>query len=367
MTARALRLVIVAPSLQQFARGQEVQGDQLLRDWARDPQLDAALVECNPRLPRMLAICDGIPGIRTVARLPFRARSTWRAVRGADVLHAFAGSHTSFMLATVPAIGAAMLARVPVVVHYHSPRGEQHLASSRFTRAVLRWCHAVVVPSVYLQVAFAKHGVDADIIPNVVDSARFPFREHPIDGANLLCTRGFEKRYAVDDVLRAFALVKREIPGATLTLAGGGPEERSLKALAKSLALTDAITFFGEATRDDIAGLLRKASVLVNASLIDNQPVSILEAFAAGVPVVSTSAGGIPFMATHNVSALLAAPGDAETLAAHTLVVLRDKQLAARLRTAGREVADSCRWEAVRPAWLAVYRRIAVRASSSIS
>ena len=366
MTSRALRLVIVAPSLQQLTRGQEVQGDQLLRSWSGDPELEATLLECNKRLPGMFAWCEKIPGVRTLLRLPFRAISTWQAVRHADLVHAFSGSHTSFLLATVPAIGAAMLAGVPVVVHYHSPRGEAHLAGSRFARAVLRRCHAVVVPSRYLQMVFARHGLDADVIPNVVDSARFPFREQQICGAKLLCTRGFEKRYAVDDVVRAFALIVQQIPSATLTLAGGGPEEQSLRKLAQSLALSDAITFYGEATRDEIAGLLRDASVLVNASRIDNMPVSILEAFASGVPVVSTDAGGIPFVACHNVSALLVAPGDAETLAVHTLAVLRDQRLAARLRYAGRNVVDSCRWEAVRPSWLSVYQRITLRSSSAV-
>ena len=364
MTSRVFRLVIVAPSLQQLARGQEVQGDQLVREWNGDPRVQATLVACNPRLPAMLGVCERIPGLRTVVRIPFRLWSTWGAVRCADVVHAFAGSHTSFLLGTMPAIGAAMLARVPVVVHYHSPRGEQHLARSRFTRLVLRWCHAVVVPSGYLQEAFAKHGVHADIIPNVVDSARFPFRADPIGGANLLCNRGFEKRYAVDDVVRAFVAVKQQIPGATLLLVGGGPEEQALKALVKSFAMTESITFYGEATRDEIAALLRKAAVLVNASRLDNMPVSILEAFAAGVPVVSTSAGGIPFVARHNVSALLASPGDAETLAIHLLAVLRDEPLAARLRMAGRTVVESCRWEVVRPAWLSIYERISARASS---
>ncbi len=99
----------------------------------------------------------------------------------------------------------------------------------------------------------------------------------------MLSIRNFEHRYGVDDVIRTFVRVKETHPAAQLVLAGSGPEEEALRRLVDSLRLSD-VTFTGATSRDAIATLMRQATVLLNASRADNMPVSILEAFAVGVP-----------------------------------------------------------------------------------
>jgi glycosyltransferase involved in cell wall biosynthesis len=351
--------------LSRFFGGQEVQGDQLARSWAGDRDVRAMPVASNPSLPGALRSLEAIPGVRTILRLPLRLAGLWRVVGDADVVHVFAGSHSSFLVGTVPAFLVARLRRRPCVIHYHSPRGDEHLARSSLARRVLRSCQAVVVPSSYLKDIFARHGVPSHVITNVVDDTRFPRRVGTPSGCQVICTRNFEARYAVEDVVHAFVRVKAAMPHATLTLAGSGPEEGMLRALVGSLQAAD-VTFAGALSRDAVASLLATASVMVNASRIDNQPVSILEAFAAGVPVVTTSAGGIPTIARHDDTALVVDVGDTEGLAAHVLAILRDGALAKRLTTAARAEAEECAWDTVRIAWLALYRECALTRSSSL-
>ncbi|KFB72715.1 MAG: GDP-mannose-dependent alpha-(1-2)-phosphatidylinositol mannosyltransferase [Candidatus Accumulibacter phosphatis] len=88
-------------------------------------------------------------------------------------------------------------------------------------------------------------------------------------------------------------------------------------------------------------------------------PISILEAFASGVPVVSTCAGGIPDMIEQGVSGLLVPIGDHEAMARELLRVLQDASLAAGLRQAGLRQAERFAWTRVRAQWLDTYRRVA--------
>ncbi|MEP7382530.1 MAG: glycosyltransferase family 4 protein [Gemmatimonadota bacterium] len=359
-----LRVVIVAPSLQQLLGGQEVQGDQLVREWADDPEVRATLVASNPTLTGAFRFMERVPLLRTLLRLPVRATTLWRSTRDADVMHAFSGSHSSFTVATLPSLLVAWLQGKPSLVHYHSPRGEAHLAESFTARWLLRRIGAVVVPSEYLREGFARCGVPSLAIANVVDAVRFQPRGVPPTEPVVLSIRNFEPRYAVDDVIRAFALVKTTHPALRLLLAGSGPMEGELRALVRALDVPD-VTFAGAMSRDAVGNLMTRATLLLNASLIDNMPVSILEAFAAGVPVVSSSAGGISTFARHDETALLADVGDVEMLARHVRSVLDDSALAQRLVAAAQREVARCSWAAVRPQWLLLYKRLAAERFSS--
>src|SRR6185503_12834636 len=100
--------------------------------------------------------------------------------------------------------------------------------------------------------------------------------------------------------------------------------------LASSLQLRNT-EFTGRVEHDLATNLYDTADVFLNGSSIDNQPLSILEAFASGLPVVSTNAGGIPFMVEHEVNALLSPVGDERKIAENVLRLMADQQLASTL------------------------------------
>jgi glycosyltransferase involved in cell wall biosynthesis len=171
-------------------------------------------------------------------------------------------------------------------------------------------------------------------------------------------TRNFEPLYNVACTLRAFHLVQREYPDASLTLVGGGSQEGSLRALVAELGLRNVI-FAGRVSPSDIWQHYAQADVYVQTPDIDNMPSSVLEAFASGCPVVATNAGGVPAILTHDTHGLLVGCNDHEATAAAISRLLKDQGLADRLARAARESCDKYRWASVRARWVALYRNVA--------
>jgi glycosyltransferase involved in cell wall biosynthesis len=352
-----VEVVLVGPSLRTWVGGQEVQLDSLARCWTGDSSVQVRLVPNNPKLSPGLAWAERVPLLRTLLRLPVYLTTVWRAAKRADIVHAFSASHPSFLLAPLPACLVGGWLGKRTLVHYHSRLAQQHLQDSAIARWLLRRLDAIVVPSTYLAEIFAQFGLKATVVPNVVDLAQFPYRPRLPLRPLLLCTRNFDHYCGVDDVVRAFRRIKRTIPAARLCLVGKGKEERFIRRLITELHLDD-VEFSGAISRERIPERYAKADIFINASRGDNTPVSILEAFASGLPVVTTAAGGIPHMVTHEVTGLLAEVGDCEGLANNALRLLQDPLLAQLLAQNAHEAAKQCRWTAVRTRWLAVYESV---------
>jgi len=212
----------------------------------------------------------------------------------------------------------------------------------------------IVVPSEYLRGVFARHGYRARVIRNVVDTTRFRYRERVPLRPCLLSTRNLESHYRVDTTLRAFALLRDRYPDATLTVAGYGSQEAPLRRLAGELA-GPAVRFVGRVEREAVPALYDAADIFVNASVVDNQPVSVLEALAAGLPVVSTGTGDIPALVRHGDTGLQVPPEDPPAMAAAVTVLLEQPARARDFARRGRELVGAFAWPRVRQAWAAVY------------
>jgi glycosyltransferase involved in cell wall biosynthesis len=159
----------------------------------------------------------------------------------------------------------------------------------------------------------------------------------------------------VDVVVRAFAEVKKEYPDAQLDLVGGGPLEADVRTLVADLNLT-GVSFTGVASRQEIGKYYEQADIFINASWLDNMPVSVIEAFASGTPVVTTSPECMPYLVQHERTGLLSLVGDAKALAANVIRLLRDSALAASLSQNAYKESQKYTWEAVREQWLNAYR-----------
>jgi glycosyltransferase involved in cell wall biosynthesis len=351
--AKPLRVAIVAPST-RILGGQSVQASLLCRSWQSDAEVEASLIPVDPDLPRAISWLERVPYLRTAVRMPFYLWSLWRGLRGADVAHIFSASYWSFLLAPAPALLVARMRGVKALINYRSGEAREHLGKWRTARPILRRADRLVVPSRYLKDVFQGFGLAAEIVPNVVDLSQFSFRARNPLQPRLVCTRGFEPYYDVDVVVRAFARVKQEFPDARLCLVGKGTLEPRIRALVHELGLPD-VEFAGAVARDHIGRYYDQNDIFINASWLDNMPVSVLEAFAAGTLVVSTAADGIRYIVEHERTGLLSPPKDWAALAQNVIRLLRHPELAGRLATEAYQESQRYHWEAVRGQWLHVY------------
>ncbi len=353
-SSQRLRVAIVAPSL-RYVGGQSAQADLLLQHWQNDPDIAISFIAVDPPLPRALAWAEGIPGLRTILREPIYFWHLWRGLKDVDVAHIFSASYWSFLLAPAPAWLLAKMRGARTLINYHSGEARDHLQRFRSAQFVLSRVDKIVVPSGYLVDVFREFGLPASAVPNIVDLRQFPYRERASLRAHLVCTRGFSAYYSVDVVVRAFAAVKKEYPEAQLDLVGNGPLEGGIRKLVADLNLA-GVNFAGVASRQEIGRYYDQADIFINASWLDNMPLSIIEAFAAGTPVVTTSPECMPYLVEHERTGLLSPVEDEKALASNVMRLLRDPALAARLTKNARDEAQNYTWEAVREQWLNIYR-----------
>ena len=360
---RDLRVAIVAASL-RILGGQAVQAQRLLDAWQGDQRVKARLVPINPVPPPPFAAALRVKYLRTIVTQLCYWPLLFRELRNADVVHVFSASYASFLLAPLPAVLIAKLFGRPVVFNYHSGEAPDHLRRSSLARHVMRnWVDLNVVPSPFLRQVLQGFGITARVVPNTIDLDQFAYRVRDSLQPRILCTRNFEDIYNVPCVLRAFARVQARHPDATLTLVGRGSQKESLRALALRLELRN-VTFTGAIPPAEISRYYAEADVFVQAPRIDNMPLSVLEAFASGLPVVSTDVGGVPYILTDGVHGLLAPDDDDEAIAARVLTLVDSPPYARRLAAAAHASCSAYTWRVARKGWLTAYEAASERAST---
>ena len=357
-----IRVALVAPTL-DILGGHSVQASRLLDAWRGDAEVDVHLVPINPRRPRLLAPLSRMRYARTAATQLSYWPLLLRELRRADVVHVFATSNSSFFVAALPALLVSHALGKRIVVNYRGD-GREHLVRSSTARRALRSVDLNVVPSAYFHRIFDEVGLPAHIVPNITDLSRFSYRVRNPLRPRLLSTRNFEANYDVACTLRAFAHLQGRFAEASLVLVGAGSQEGALRKLAQDLGLRH-VTFAGRAPQTDMPRYYADADIYVQTPVIDNMPGSVIEAFASGLPVVSTGVGGVPVILTHGRHGLLAAPGDAAGVAAHVATLLDDPPLARQMAAAAMLTCQAYDRAVVREHWRTVYRSLAGAAAGA--
>jgi glycosyltransferase involved in cell wall biosynthesis len=299
----------------------------------------AILLERARRLGVRTRAVRRLEGRRGAAALPRLVREI-RSEKAA-VFHA----HLCWTLRCSYGLVAAALARTPAVV-----ATQQLFSDIRHPRAIIR--QNVVAAAVDRYIAVSKDLArrlgatplfprrKIRVVPNAVRVATFESARAGVLRATLtggveqpviLTLARLDRQKDLPTLVRAAALV----PGARFIVAGEGPERAMLEREVGRLGLVGRLLLLGH--RDDVPELLASCDLFVLPSLYEGLPVSVLEAMAAGRPVVATAAGGTDEAVVHGLTGLLVPPGDAAALAGAIRQVLADPALSRRLASAGRE------------------------------
>jgi glycosyltransferase involved in cell wall biosynthesis len=267
-----------------------------------------------------------------------------RRLRPGTRLHA----HFANTPATV-ALLAGHLAEAPVSITGHArdlfAATSPAFLAEKVRRATLLACgsefaagrvRAMVDPADVGKVVVIRNGVTAPASP-------LPAPVEPVP--TVLAVARLVRKKGLDTLLRSVAALRRDGVALRTEIVGAGPERRALEALARELGVADMVVFHGALDREGVDAALARATVFALPSRpladgdADGLPVAIVEALAAGVPVVSTRVAGIPEAVIDGRSGLLVEPDDLSALTAALRTVVEDPELAERLRAGAREVA----------------------------
>lgn len=344
-----VRVLLVAPAPPPYG-GMAIQArqlEQLLRTDGNRVGFFPSNFPCPLGLGRF-------PFVRTVARFLAIWPMLWRRMAGVDVVHILAASWFYFFGVVYPAVLVAALRGRRIVVNYRGGEaGEFFRRYGWLAWPVFRIAHCITTPSEFLAgIIRGRFGVEVSIVPNILNTSRFVFQRRAEFAPKLLVCRHLEEIYDIESVLKAFARVQQQFAGASLWIAGAGSQEAKLRTLAAEWKLCN-LRFLGPIPHADLPAIYNQCDILLNASKVDNFPGALLEAAAAGLVIVSTNPGGIPFIFQNGETAVLVNVGNWEALAAGVVKIVDDPAAGARLTENARRLALSCEWRHVR---LALYR-----------
>jgi glycosyltransferase involved in cell wall biosynthesis len=176
--------------------------------------------------------------------------------------------------------------------------------------------------------------------------------------------RAFHNVYNPTLAVRVVSLLARRFPDVQLTMVGADKGDGALQAaeaLADTLGVRDRIRFGGPVSKREVPQVLSAGDIFLNTTNTDNAPVSVLEAMACGLCVVSTNVGGVPYLVEDERTALLVPPDNADAMAGAVLRILENPELADRLSRNGREKAECCDWTPIIGQWRSLLAATAAR------
>ena len=300
-------------------------------------------------------VCDVIS---TKGSLFKRAKSILRLIsvgRKYDVFHVHACSGTGFFPAVV-GITIGRLFRKRVVLTYHGGGAEAFFEKRyRFIKYFLSHTNANIVLSGFIGNVFERYQIPYTVIPNIVDLGSEHYRKRKVIAPTFISTRALEETYNVGLTIRAFQIVHQKYPEARLTVVGDGSQREHLEAYVKEHNIS-GVFFTGHVKNDSIYDYLGRSDIFVSSSKVDNMPVSVLEAINAGLLIIASRVGGVPFIIEDKEDGLLFTPDNEQDLADKMIWAIENQTDSIRMIQRASKEIKQYSWESVKNKLFPIYR-----------
>ena len=227
--------------------------------------------------------------------------------------------------------------------------------SSTLSRLIFKNAHEIVAPSNFLKTVFSSYGYGEVLyIPNTIEINNYEFKNRSIDTIELLWVRSFASIYNPEQaVLVLEQLLKRNYT-ARLTMVGPDVDGAMVKVKTLAQEKNLEINFTGKLSKQQWIALSKNSNVFINTTNIDNMPVSVIEAMALGMPVVSTNVGGLPYLIDDTKDGLLVPPQDVKSMVSAILKLKSDDAFRFKLITRARSKVEKFDWNNIKHKWAAL-------------
>lgn len=230
---------------------------------------------------------------------------------------------------------------------------ERLKSSPSLCRDVFGNAYRNISPSLYLKKHFNDEGYDVDYIPNFIPVNDYPFKERRSVKPKLFWVRSFHEIYNPEMAVEALSAIKMSYPDAELCMVGPD-KDGSLAPFMKKveqLGIGDSVKITGKLSKKEWTGLSQDYDIFINTTNFDNHPVSVIEAMALGMPVVSTNVGGIPYLVENNSDGTLVEPGNANAFSDAIISLLENPDRAYRMSVNARKKVEEFDWDKVKYKW----------------
>lgn len=210
-----------------------------------------------------------------------------------------------------------------------------------------------VAPSKYLLEAFQKkYNSNTIYIPNTIEIEKYTFLNRNCTQPQLLWVRAFAKIYNPKMAIDVFAAIKGKYPNATLCMIG--PDKENIldeyKEYAKNLNVE--VLFTGKLSKQEWIQISKEYNIFINTTYFDNTPVSVIEAMALGLPVVSTNVGGIPFLIENNHNGIVVPDNSINDMVEAVENLCNYKEKYSNIAQNARNYVEKFDWQNIKPLWI---------------
>lgn len=250
------------------------------------------------------------------------------------------------------------LLKIPYIPILHGGNLPERLRKSkRLSWKLFNGAKQNVAPSGYLLEHFRRSGYNnVAHIPNSIDVELYPFKLRSSVKARLLWVRSFAEIYNPTLAIKIVEELMNK--GIDVELCMVGPEKDGSLERCKKLAGEKSlpVRFTGRLNKEEWIQLSESYDIFINTTNFDNMPVSVIEAMALGLPVISTKVGGIPFLLEDNKDAILVDANDKEGFCNAISMLLKDKEFGIRIARNARKKVEKFDWEEVKQLWFEILK-----------
>lgn len=226
--------------------------------------------------------------------------------------------------------------------------------SKKMSDFIFKNAYKNIAPSFYLKEAFERSGYKTEFIPNILEVDKYEFFLRENVQPRILWVRAFKKLYNPTMAIEVLKLIKEKHSDAKLCMIGPVGDESfdQCKKLVSFYNMESSVEFTGVLSKKDWHKKSEAYDVFINTTNFDNTPVSVMEAMALGLTVISTNAGGMPFLIENNIDGILVDKENSNQMADVILNLIENKNN--DLALMARKKAESFGWDVVRQKWISV-------------
>ncbi len=261
-------------------------------------------------------------------------------------------STTNFWYAVICGYCCSILKVSYIFILHGGKLDRRFKKSSSAIMNIFRKAEKNIAPSEYLVEKLDPYLENIQIIPNWIALQSYNFRHRKDIEPRLVWVRAFDEVYNPVLALDVLEQLLKRYPDAELLMVG--PEKDGSLMKCKDIARKKnlPVTFTGKLSKEEWTSKAEEYDIFINTTLVDNTPVSVIEAMALGLPVVSTKVGGIPYLIESGKNGIVVEPDNAVAMADAVFNLLNDEELSGSISSKARESAEKYDWEQVKPLWL---------------